>query len=284
MQLFFAESGAQMAHHSIDSHPEEKNFPLHVHRHCEVYYFIAGEGFYTVEGRDYPLTPGCILLMREGETHKLHIRENTPYERVAVHFDLNAFFPENGPYAPLRALFLGHEPGCGNLYLPTGGNEGFFADVFARICRPAAAESDFLLHLAANLPPLLCELYSMENQAPPPSRRPDKEAAEVAEIVDYINAHLTEISGLEELERYFFFSKSTLNRMFRRSTGSTVWEFVLIKRLLLARRMIRTGKPAALAAAACGFGDYSAFYRQYLRIFGETPRETRKSSENAQMS
>lgn len=284
MRLFFAESGAQMVHHSIDPNPEECNFPLHVHRHCEIYYFITGDGFYTVEGRDYPLTPGCILLMREGETHKLHIRENTPYERIAVHFDLNVFFPENGPYAPLRALFFAHAPGCGNLYLPTGENEGFFADVFARICRPAADEADFLLHLAANLPPLLCELYSMENQAPPPARPPDRQTVQVAQIVDYINTHLTEITGLEELERYFFFSKSTLNRMFRRSIGSTVWEFVLIKRLLLARRMIRAGKPAALAAASCGFGDYSAFYRQYRRVFQESPRRERKSAEISQNS
>lgn len=280
MQLFFAEAGAQMAHHSIDAHPEEKDFPLHAHRHCEVFYFIGGEGFYTVEGRDYPLTPGCVLLLREGETHKLHIRESTPYERIAVHFDLNAFFPETGPYAPLRALFSDHEPGCGNLYLPTGESESFFADIFARLCRPVADKAEFILHLATNLPPLLCELYSMKNENPP-ARRESKDSVQVAEIVDYINAHLTELSGLEELERYFFFSKSTLNRMFRASTGSTVWEFVLIKRLLLARRMLRTGKPAALVAGSCGFGDYSAFYRQYLRFFGETPRETRKFVKNA---
>lgn len=282
MQLFYAEIGQYTVHHSIDPHPVAESFPLHVHRFCEIYYFISGDGSYTVEGRDYPLSPGAILLMREGETHKLHICEGTPYERIAVHFDLNTFFPKGGPYAPLRALFSDHEPGCGNLYLPTGESERFCADIFARICRPVADKAELMLHLSSCLPALLCELYSMEKQ-PAPARHSDEAAAKIAEIIDYINAHLTEISGLEELERYFFFSKSTLNRLFRRSTGTTVWEFVLIKRLLLARRMIRAGKPATLAAAACGFGDYSAFYRQYLRFFGETPREARNSEENQQM-
>lgn len=278
MQLFHAQSGFNAVHHSIDPHPTRQSFHMHVHRFYEIYRFLSGEGFYSIEGRDYRLRPGCILLMRDGETHMPHINESKPYERIAIHFDPDAFLPENGPYAPLRALFSDHAPGCDNFYLPTPKNEGFFSEIFSRICRPVANEGEFLLRLAANLPPLLCELLAMGTKASHALTPPDQDRAALAEIIDYVNAHLTEITGIEELEKRFFYSASTLNRLFRASIGSTVWEFVLIKRLSLARGMIRAGRPAALAAAACGFGDYSAFYRKYLQIFGESPRKTKISA------
>ena len=283
MRIFHHKIGECLVHHTLDEHPLEESFSLHAHRFCEIFYFISGEGYYTVEGRNYPLSPGSILLMRDGETHKLHIRPDVPYERMAIHFVLDELIPANGPFARLRALFLDHPPGRNNAFSAAGaGDDSFIADCFAHICRPAHDDAEFRLRLGANLISILTELCTRDNAAVVPPHRATEESSRVAEIIDYINKHLSEIKGLAELEEKFFFSKSTLGRIFLRSTGSTVWEFVTIKRLLAARRMIHGGKPAALAAAACGFGDYSTFYRQYRRAFGESPRAERKRYEFAE--
>ena len=90
MQLFRQNYGPYMVHHSIDAHPNEADFPLHAHPFCEVFYFIQGDGYYTIEGRDYALSPGSVLLTRDGEIHKLHINPDSPYERMSVHFSLDA--------------------------------------------------------------------------------------------------------------------------------------------------------------------------------------------------
>lgn len=282
MQIFYFAHGDCMAHHSIDATPIEADFPLHAHPHCEVFYFIKGDGYYTVEGRDYPLSPGTILLLRDGEIHKLHISPDHPYERMAIHFPLDAVLEQGSPFGALRSLFLDRSPGCGNLFLPQQGDSAAFLQAcFSRICRPCHDSKEFDLRLKAHLPPLLAELYSLrEDQigTPPPMARRESSSI-MPEIIDYINRHLTEIGGLAELEHRFFISKSTLNRLFSESTGSTVWEYVIIKRLHAARRMLLDGKSAALAAAATGFGDYSAFYRQYRRIFGESPRQEQQTSK-----
>ena len=281
MQIFQYRHGDCMAHHSIDANPMEADFPLHAHPHCEVFYFIKGNGYYTVEGRDYPLSPGNILLLRDGEIHKLHIAPDAPYERMAIHFPLDAILEQSSPFAPLRSLFLDRSPGCGNLFAPQRGDSAeFLLACLSRICRPCHSKEEFDLRLKAHLPPLLTELRSLSEEQATASPSPHREGnALLPEIIDYINRHLTELEGLSELEHRFFFSKSTLNRLFSESTGSTVWEYVVIKRLHAARRMLQDGKSAALAAAACGFGDYSAFYRQYRRIFGESPRRERKSAK-----
>ena len=286
MEIFRHNFGECMAHHSIDHHPNEADFPLHAHPHCEVFYFIKGDGYYTVEGRDYPLSPGNILLMRDGEIHKLHISGASPYERMAIHFPLDEILGKDTPFAGLRSLFLDRSPGCNNLFAPkTEESAAFLAACFSRICRSAMGDAEFGLSLTAHLPALLSELRSMSASAPLPEPLPRKECDSVLpEIIDYINRHLTEISGLSELEQHFFFSKSTLNRLFSESTGSTVWEYVVIKRLHAARRMLLDGKSAAIAAAACGFGNYSAFYRQYRRVFGESPRRERKSPKPLEKS
>ena len=280
MHIFHHNMGEYLVHHTLDVTPDETSFPLHAHRHCEVYYFISGKGHYTVEGRDYPLSAGSILLMRDGETHKLHISPDVPYERISIHFALDDIIPEQGLFAPLRALFLDHAPGRKNAFSTVNlEKEDFITGCFERICRPACDDGEFRLRLAANLIAILTELRANGENAVAHAPRVTEESAQVAEIIDYINKHLTEIRGLSELEEKFFFSKSTLGRMFLRSTGSTVWEFVTIKRLLAARRMIQAGKSAALSAAACGFGDYSAFYRQYRRAFGESPCHERKQAK-----
>lgn len=286
MELFYCQYGECSAHHSVDLAPKEADFPLHAHPFCEVFYFIKGSGYYTVEGRDYPLSPHDILLMRDGEIHKLHIDENTPYERMAIHFPLDEILGKSTPFAGLRALFLDRTPGCDNRFSAhSADSAAFLRSCFNRICCEGQTAEEFALSLTSFLPALLSELYRTGAHTPLSVSPPKREHAELLpEIIDYINRHLTEIEGLSELEHRFFFSKSTLNRLFTESTGSTVWEYVVLKRLHAARRMLLDGKSAALAAAASGFGDYSAFYRQYKRVFGESPRRERKSDKNGEKS
>ena len=60
--------------HAIDSHPDDKCFTMHVHERYEIYYFLSGDAEYLVEGSQYPLTPGSLLIMRPAESHKAKIK------------------------------------------------------------------------------------------------------------------------------------------------------------------------------------------------------------------
>ena len=86
-------------HHKTTIHPEESQFFLHTHTQNEIFCLLRGTGYYTVEGYDYPLSPGCIMIMREGETHTPHISPDGPYERIALHFT-------TGFVAPVYREFL----------------------------------------------------------------------------------------------------------------------------------------------------------------------------------
>jgi transcriptional regulator GlxA family with amidase domain len=92
-------------------------------------------------------------------------------------------------------------------------------------------------------------------------------------VISYINANLSSALSLDLLGKEFFLSKSHLNRLFKEATGTSVWEYVIRKRLLLARSLIRSGMNAGTAALQAGFCEYSTFYRMYKTHFSNSPSE-----------
>ena len=80
----YEENGINFTH-GLDRHPRPEDYTMHAHEMHELYVFMGGIGTYMVEGHEYPLEPGAILLMRAGEAHKLQIRPDKPYERIALH-------------------------------------------------------------------------------------------------------------------------------------------------------------------------------------------------------
>lgn len=270
-------------HHSIDENPKDSDFLTHAHRSCELFYFISGNGFYTVEGTDYPLTPGCVLIMRYGEVHKLHISPDTAYERITFHFPLSII--EKTPWcAHLAKLYTDRSIGKGNLFCGNADSVAFIDTCMRRMCRENVAnEEERLALMFSNLTAVLSELLNIENgNAKELNINISVEDATneiVGSVITYINSHLTEDWTLDTLEQEFFFSKSYINRAFKQSTGSSVWDYVVLKRLLVARNLLREGKNATVAAAECGFRDYSSFYRQYKRRFGISPIDDRRNPQ-----
>ena len=64
-------------------------------------------------------------------------------------------------------------------------------------------------------------------------------------------------------------------RRFKEETGYTIHNYVVTKRLMLARDRISAGVPVGEACYACGFRDYSAFARAYKKLFSASPRSAK---------
>ena len=100
------------------------------------------------------------------------------------------------------------------------------------------------------------------------------ESPDVAkQLIEYVNKNLYEPLSLNSLSERFFLSQSQLNRLFRRATGTSIWEYITIKRLITARNRIRVGEHAGKVCISCGFKDYSSFYRMYKARFGVSPKQ-----------
>lgn len=116
---------------------------------------------------------------------------------------------------------------------------------------------------------LLTELMlAYPNISQPSHHRSDQLFA----VIAYINSHLSETMSVESLCQRFFISRSQLNRLFRKMTGASVWDYVVAKRLMYAKMLLEAGETPAVACQKCGFNDYSPFYRAYKARYGVSPR------------
>ena len=260
------------------------DYPLHSHRLWELYCFLSGEACQYVGGQPFSLTAPSLLLIQAGRQHQLHVDTSKPYERLVIHFS-TGLFPGTPP-AILDEPIWGEQEMARYLPLKPERDELSML-LISRMCDPSFYSASPDDNLIACLRLLLNELQTAPASPAPtgiegPSPHPDSSSEEdtdlVGRLLSYIDLHATELSGLEMLESEFFFSRSYLNRVFRQTTGDTLWNYVIRKRLQMADAMLQEGKRASVAAGACGFRDYYSFYRQYQRFFGRSPGQAISSS------
>ena len=281
MLFTFSEKDVSVSH-LLDEHPLKEQYVMHAHEQHELYCFLSGQGSYYVEGSEYPLSPGCVMVMRAGETHCLHINPGQPYERIVFNFS-QAALQGIAPAGRLLRPFVDRPLGVRNLYRP----EALGASAMQALCGtfagaeqsgPRGPGEDRLLTLTT----LLSALYALGGSFARPEPEPASGSEDVIrQVVSYINLHLDEPLSLHTLSDRFFLSRSRLSSRFRQITGSTVWDYIAVKRLMLARRRIREGASALAAAEESGWNDYSTLCRQSRPRCGASPLQDRLRNKDA---
>ena len=66
-------------------------------------------------------------------------------------------------------------------------------------------------------------------------------------------------------------------RKFKLKTGYSIHQYILNKRLIVAKEKIKSGIALTQICFDCGFKDYSTFSRTFKQIFKQTPREFKKA-------
>ncbi|CAI6052860.1 helix-turn-helix domain-containing protein [Cohnella sp. JJ-181] len=255
-------------HHGLDRRRTDA-YALHCHHFYEVYYFIEGEASYLVEGVKYVPEPHSLLLISPNVFHGVKVESDRPYERFAVHFEPSILSDEERPL--LLSPF--HDAAAPeDIYIADADRFGM-RDYFEQLMACTGMSADIRdMALRIRLGALLSQLLHMRRTI----RRAEGEQRPrqtVDRIIGYLNAHIAEDISLDALSALFFVSKHHLNKMFRRATGTTVGNYVIHKRVVLARQLMMQGETANAASLSAGFGHYSSFFRAYRNIYGHAPTE-----------
>lgn len=257
-------------HHSIDKKPDENMFVMHTHGNYEIFMLIKGDCEYRIEGSIYPLMPFDVLIMRPMEFHKLYVNSSKTYERVVMQFSPD-ILSQIDPAQELLQCFNQRNLGENNLIPAKTSIVKSLVDnfTFLETHTNKACSISVLIKLLTQIN----EVYSS-----------DKHTVDIAtsdsvvqKVIAYINENITETITLDTLENYMFLNKFHLNRMFKKATGSTIVDYIIKKRLLLAQHFIKTGYTPNNACKACGFGEYSSFFRAYKNHFGVSPKMDMKT-------
>lgn len=247
----------------------------HYHDFDKITIFIKGKVTYMVEGKSYELKPYDIVLVKHNDIHRLTVDNSEVYERIIVYISPNFMNAYRTSSYDLNFCFEKAKSEHSNvLRIPSLEKSSLFRSI-ARLEKSFTDEGyaaelyrqvlflEFMVHLNRAALGNRLEFIDTENSH-----------SKMADILTYINDHLTDELTIDNIADTFFISKFYMMRQFKQETGYTIGKYISRKRLLLAKDLILSGVPSTQACFDCGYKDYSTFSRAYKRLFSESPRET----------
>ena len=106
----------------------------------------------------------------------------------------------------------------------------------------------------------------------------------IQDVLAYINSHYTQPLKNDELAKAFGVSVSYLSHEFARFTNRSVYEYILYRRVMLARQLMQGEATLNDIAYQCGFNDYSNFLRIFNKMVGVSPSAYRKQLKQSRES
>lgn len=255
--------------------PMEESVDWHYHTFHKIIVFLAGSASYGIEGRSYPLQPGDMALVASGCIHRPEAAPGAPYDRMILYISPEFLRQHSTPDCELETCFSLARTQFDFVVRP-GARQKELLDLLYAL-ELACGEPDFAQALLAQS--LFWQFFvqlSRGMRAHDLSyAQPGAEDEKIVAILRYLSAHLTEQVSIDALAAQFYISKYHMMRRFRAETGYTIHNYLITKRLMLARELITGGMPVTQACYASGFHDYSAFSRAYRKQFSQPPSAAR---------
>ncbi len=248
------------------------SFKTHLHNYYEFLYIVSGDASYIVEDNEYPAGKGDLFITKPGEIHSIVFHSQQTYERHFVQIS-------EGFLADIPVDLLGRirsSPMGVNNRIPAEIStekhiDSYFQNI-AHFVTNRVEESEVLIKTyviqliqAANrlLSENICAVKTEEN-------------SRIAAAKAYIENNLSSDIRLEEIAAAAYTNPSYLSRLFHKCTGLTIKEYINLRRIFLAKRLIQEGRFLNSVYEDCGFSDYSLFYRAFKKTTGKSPREFMK--------
>ena len=259
--------------HYKDSHMAE--VALHHHDFFEVYFFLSGNVSYNIESRSYLLTSGDVLLIAPNELHQpIFSPEQQNYERIVLWINKNFLEQFDLPGNPVSRCFDTENPAHINHIRPDGNSRELLYYLMMQLLNEShsGAYASELYAMAA-LAQILVLLNRLAQTVDGTQEAKTNADSVIYRVLAYINEHFHEDISLDDLANRFFISKFHLSREFNRLVGTSVYRYIIQKRLIQAKQMMAGGTPSGEVYQHCGFGDYSNFYRAFKSEYQISPKD-----------
>lgn len=254
------------------------DIPAHCHGFLEGIYVEDGCINVTVDNTVYSLMPKNLILLDSSLMHSMQFSGDTPGTILRFSF---SFDESNTSVFPGLLNMLNISLDICRMLISL--NQALvFPDAHGlrnsllKLIREFDSRKDkvYLTTLAYHL---LCEL----------SRLPLTEKTSVQAYVEkadqYIHEFFYQIKNNEQIAAHVGLNATYLERIYKKSTGVSLWESVTSCRLLAAKELLaKPGIPIREVEERIGFANRQTFYLQFKKRFGISPSEYRKNSIQTQ--
>lgn len=263
--------------YEITDSSEKKAPIIHYHECFEVVFYISADLEVYLDDAHCTLGTGQILLIPPRKIHKLIYSENTNYIRYIFYFTLDHVANAFHGTAKQKVVHFFQSPDSYKAVLSAPEffrMKGIFHNMLEHKQTHSAKNHDLLTTYASVI---LQELYLIFSSQTPEEKSPE-EISPVEQILVYINDHYSQQITLQDLEENFFLNKSYICRIFRKTMGISLVNYLQYKRILEAQKLLlNSDMPIIEIGMECGFTSVQHFYRVFKKITGLTPKEYKKN-------
>ena len=250
---------------------------LHYHDHYEAFFAVSGDILYNVEGYTYRMEPGHLLLIPPYHQHQPCIHSGHCSERIALRFSQELPEKLNGKDHNIQWSGTENLP-VQQYCLEEPQRQEMKTLLQKLLCEDKgnAYGKETVIHaLLTCFFVLLARAKLQQGKAKPEK---SEMTATVREMAEYIEKNYKNPVTSRQLEKQFLKNYSQLSKEFKEEVGGSPYQYLLLKRLLNAEKLLKEGIPPRTAAEESGFSDYSNFFRQFRTMYGCAPREYYKKS------
>ena len=248
-------------------------FEYHHHDFSKIVILIDGDLTYYIEGKAYILKPWDILFVNKNEIHKPVVNPDKYYERIVIWLnpDFMAKYAQ-GNNDLLKCFEVAIKNNYNLLRLNMKSIEvikNLIQDI--QNCNNSNEFGSEILKesLFVLLMVLMIRLFlNSDKNRDIEDIQYDKT---IEGVLNYINSNLENDLSIDTIAFEFFISKYYLMRKFKNQIGSSIHNYVVQKRLILARSLISDGLSMSSVCSRCGFNDYSSFVRAFKKVYGVSP-------------
>lgn len=254
---------------------------FHWHSYFEITWVQEGKGSYYVNGREYTMDVGDIIIFNNVEPHGWKLLGDDMHLLVMV------FSPEfvAEKLSVFDSEYLKPFVERGSNFKNRIGSEEPLSHEIRKGIREIYKEWEerregYPLMIKANILRILTMLIrTCQDETKSGEMLKEKKSAmkRLEEAFLYIDTHYCEKITLDEVAASVFMSSNYFSSYFRKVTNISFSDYVTRLRIKYARELLRdTDKSVTEIALECGFNNISNFYRLYKKHVGRPPREDKK--------
>ncbi|QNK59511.1 helix-turn-helix domain-containing protein [Paenibacillus sp. PAMC21692] len=257
----------------------------HWHQHCEILFIHEGTGSVIVNQQTYEIRSGMLFLFPPYKLHRVYMKAGpeNPYIRTSIHFDQDIVMHNLREFPSRQAFFKNLWQGHigATVFDLSGVMEQIehclysFNKSKATFEDESEEENTFLFLL------LLSIIRDADTDGSYNSYSQDiaKPVFYSEMIMRWIEEHFAEEVTLDRIAEYVHLSKFYAARIFRDETGSSIGEYLTVRRIRQACRLLHTTDLSVeQIGIKVGLPSTPYFIQLFKKAIGTTPLKYRKNN------
>lgn len=259
-----------LCNHQIISY--DGNF-FHNHDGYELFFLLNGDLNYYIEQVGMHLGRGDLVLIKPYDFHRRDVVKGDSYERIVINIRDPYMSKLSTEKTDLSGCFHNLSKGKGNILKLNDQQLIEYTLSAQRLINELESNefgSDILTDTYLKQILIMVNRISIkDNYVGIKNIMPSL----VSNTIAFIEQHIHEEITLDILSDYFHHNGTYISRCFKKITGITLQQFIIRKRITVAKKYLYEGYCPNEACFLSGFNDYSNFSRTFAKQVGLSPKK-----------